>query len=116
MLLHLHGVEVVERELGDPLNADGELASEVCLLRLEVDLLFHEGSGENVVTDGNVVDKDTFEFGSLGAQNFIFLERFQILDCKIADYRAPWEGFLRLFEGELGHHGGGVPALGVVTV
>jgi hypothetical protein len=60
VLLHFHGVEVVKGELGDALNADSELAPEVSLLGLEVNLLLNKGSGENVVTDRNVVDKNTF--------------------------------------------------------
>ena len=60
VLLHFHGVEVVKGELGDTLNADSELTPEVSLFSLEVNLLLNEGSGENVVANRNVVDKNTF--------------------------------------------------------
>jgi len=49
VLFHLHGVEVVEGELGDARNADDKLAAEVGLLRLEVDRLVDLLRTEDVV-------------------------------------------------------------------
>lgn len=55
------------------------------MFSFEVNLLVDLGSGENIVTDGNVVDEDTFKFVCLGAKNFIFLECLQIIDREISN-------------------------------
>ena len=65
---------------------------------------------EDVVADGDVVDKDTFEFIGLRAQNFILLEGFEVVNGEVTD---DWlltmavGGLLGLFEGELCHSGDG---------
>lgn len=101
MFFHFHSVQVVKREFAHALNADDEFAAEVRLLRLEVDLLVHQGGRENVVAHADVVHEDRFKFGLLSAQNFIFLERFQIFDSKVPnqDSLAIWLLGARLFLG-----------------
>ncbi len=74
MLLHFHSVEVVKRELRDSGDSDGEFAAEVGLLGFKVNGFVDLLGGEDVVADRNVVDKDTFQFIRLSAQNFIFLK------------------------------------------
>lgn len=44
VLLHFHGVQVVESELGNALNSDGKLPTEICLLRFKVDFFIDQGS------------------------------------------------------------------------
>jgi len=58
MFFHLHSVEVIECKFTHTLNADDEFTAKVGLLCLKVDLFVHEGGGENVVADADVVDKN----------------------------------------------------------
>lgn len=44
VLLHFHGVKVVESKLGNALNPDGKLPTEICLLRFKVDFFIDQGS------------------------------------------------------------------------
>jgi hypothetical protein len=44
VLLHFHGVQVVESELGNALNPDGKLPTEICLLCFKIDFFIDQGS------------------------------------------------------------------------
>ena len=106
VLLHLHGVEVVEGKLGYTCDADGELATEVSLLGLEVDCFVNLLGRKNIVSHGDVVDKDTFQLVCLRAQNFVLLEGLKVVYSKVADdwlVAGTVGGFLGLLEGEFGH-------------
>ena len=111
MLFHLHGVEVVESELGDTGDANGELTAEISLLGLEVDCFINLLSRENIVADRNVVDKDTFQFVRLRAQNFVLLEGLEVIHGEVADnwlVAVAMGGLFSLLESELGHGGDGL--------
>jgi hypothetical protein len=57
VIFHLHGVEVVQGEFGDPLDGDGELSAEVGLLCFEVNPLVERCRGENIVADTDIVNE-----------------------------------------------------------
>lgn len=108
VLLHLHRVELVEAELGDAHDTDGELAAEVSLFRLKVDDFVNLLGRENVIPDRNVIDEDALQFVSLGAKNFVFLESFQVIDGQVAYHilavlALARSGLLRLLKREFGH-------------
>ena len=63
MLLHAHGVELVEGELADALNQDSELTAEEGLLSLKIDLFVNCCRRENIVTDADVVIEDSLQLG-----------------------------------------------------
>lgn len=44
VLLHFHGVKVVESKLGNALNPDRKLPTEICLLRFKIDFFIDQGS------------------------------------------------------------------------
>ena len=87
MLLHAHLVEVVELELADALNQDGELAAEEEILRLEIELFIEAGCGENVVADADVIDEDFLQRGGLVfvAEDFVLLERLEVVNVEVAN-------------------------------
>ncbi len=85
MLLHFHRVQVIEAELRDSINSDGELAAKIRLFCLKVDFFIDLRSRENVVSDGNVVDKNALELVCLGSKNFIFLECLQVVNSEITN-------------------------------
>lgn len=74
VLLHLHRVQVVEGELGNALDDDGEVATEERFRRFKIDLLVNLRGREDIVADGDVLHEDRLQFGGVGTQNLILLE------------------------------------------
>lgn len=87
MLLHLHGVQVVQGKLGHARDTDDEFASEVGLLGLEVDCFVDLLGTEDVVAHGDVVHKDRLQLVGLGTQDLVLLESLQVINCQIAHDR-----------------------------
>lgn len=85
VLLHFHRVQVIETELWDSINSYGKLTTEIRLFCFEVNFFINLRSRKNVVSDGNVVDKNALELVCLGSENFIFLECLQVVNCEITD-------------------------------
>ena len=74
MLFHLHGVQVIEGELGDALDDDGEMTAEERFRRFKVNLLVDLRGREDVISDGDVLHENGLQFGGVGAQDLILLE------------------------------------------
>lgn len=87
MVLHLHLVKLVKGKFWNTLDQDCEFATKEGCLGLEVDFFFNRGSGENIVSDTDVVEKDALEFLSLGgcSEDLIFLKGLQIVHVKVTD-------------------------------
>ena len=103
-MLHFHRVQVIKTKLRDSIDSYGELATEIRLFCFEVNFFINLSGRKNVVSDGNVVDKNTLELVCLGSENFIFLECLQVVNCEIADdctaFYLRW--LFALFKGEFG--------------
>jgi len=85
VLLHLHGVQVIEGKLRNALNYDGEVTTKEGLCRLEVDLLVLLSRGEDVVSDRNVLHEDGLQLCGMSSQNFILLESFKRIGAKVGN-------------------------------
>jgi hypothetical protein len=85
VLLHFHGVQVIESELRNALNYDGEVATEKGFRGFKIDLLILLCCGEDIVSNRNVLHEDGLQLGGMGSQNFIFLESFKRIGAKVGN-------------------------------
>ena len=89
MLLHTHGIEVIQGKFANALNQDGEFTAKEKCLRFEINLFVDSRSGEDIVADAYVIGEDALELGRLGgrAQDFVLLEGLKVVDVEITHYR-----------------------------
>ena len=108
MFFHFHSVKIVKCKLWNASNSNCKCSSKISLFCLKINRFINLLGWKNVVSDRNVVHKYAFEFICLCTQNFVFLERFKVVDREISHYwfcTVSWDRFFCLFKSKFSHCG-----------
>lgn len=67
MVFHLHWVKIIQSELRYSLNCNRKFSAKVSLLSFKVNSFIQSGCWEDIISDTNIVNKDTFELSRMSS-------------------------------------------------